>query len=57
MATKRRLMGIRNFRDQITKIKEPVTVIRREEVLGTWTPAPDRREAQNPQKEEAIPAS
>lgn len=40
----RPLMGIRKFRDSILKIDEPVTVIRRDEVIGVWTPA-KRKEA------------
>lgn len=31
-------MGVRHFRDQMHTLTEPVTVIRREEILGVWTP-------------------
>lgn len=38
----KRLIGIRKFRDQLLTLQEPVTVLRRTEILGTWTPAKDR---------------
>jgi hypothetical protein len=38
----KRLIGIRKFRDQLLILQEPVTVLRRTEILGTWTPAKDR---------------
>lgn len=36
------LIGIRKFRDQLLILREPVTVLRRTEILGTWIPAKDR---------------
>lgn len=50
----RPLMGIRKFRDSILKIEEPVTVIRRDEVIGVWTPA-KRKEGHRGQQVPATP--
>lgn len=48
------MMGVRAFRDSFPTLTEPVRVIRstREiEILGVWTPDPDRKtKAAKPQK-------
>lgn len=35
-----RIMNIRNFRTEFPTLEEPVIVISREKVIGTWTPIP-----------------
>jgi hypothetical protein len=54
----KKLMSSRKFRENYTYLDEPVTVIRRDEILGTWTPNKDAiaRRAKTIDFRKALPA-